>query len=236
MSTESKRRTNQTTNSESSYPPKIPKRSKKIKQHITHTKKLKSKGPWTLREQERFLEAIEKYGNSWKDVAAYIGSRNSNQCCSHAQKHFMRIRRLKAVEMRKNPETKNHVFVVVKHFYNTALIQKERILSYQHSNVTPRFEEENLLQEVEENESVNSGNKESEEQAKSMHNLKHQTTFKFYEELVKGRSETREDHKNEYIDHTPIIHPIPCLPLRFYPQTIIYPAHFNHFANYPQKH
>jgi len=227
MSKESKYRPEEPTNTKFHGPSRITRRSKMIK-------KMESQGPWTPKEQERFLEGIKRYGNSWKDVAAYVGSRNANQCCSHSQKHFMRIRRLKAEEMRNNPETKDHVFVVVKYFYNTALIQKERILSYQHRKVTPSFEEENAPQEEEESEFIDNQNKKSEELIKSTKNLRRETKLEADEDPAKDISETKKDDKDDYPHGIPILYPVPYHPIQLYSRTIICPpAHFNPFANYP---
>lgn len=48
-------------------------------------------GRWTKEEHIKFVEAILKYGNEWKDVQQYVGSRSSTQARSHAQKFFLKI-------------------------------------------------------------------------------------------------------------------------------------------------
>ena len=49
-------------------------------------------GRWHIGEHKRFLEAIIKYGNDWKKVEKHIGTRNSSQARSHAQKFFIKLK------------------------------------------------------------------------------------------------------------------------------------------------
>ena len=49
-------------------------------------------GRWTINEHKKFLEAIIKYGNDWKEVQKYIGTRSSSQARSHAQKFFIKLK------------------------------------------------------------------------------------------------------------------------------------------------
>ena len=51
-----------------------------------------SSGRWHLSEHKRFLEAIIKFGNDWKKVEKYIGTRTSSQARSHAQKFFIKLK------------------------------------------------------------------------------------------------------------------------------------------------
>jgi SHAQKYF class myb-like DNA-binding protein len=48
-------------------------------------------GRWHPEEHQRFIEALLKYGNDWKSVQRYVGSRSSTQARSHAQKFFVKI-------------------------------------------------------------------------------------------------------------------------------------------------
>ena len=50
-------------------------------------------GRWTQTEHKKFIEAILKYGNEWKNIKEFIGSRSSTQARSHAQKFFIRIKK-----------------------------------------------------------------------------------------------------------------------------------------------
>ena len=49
-------------------------------------------GRWTEDEHRRFIEAIFKYGNEWKNVQRHIKSRSSTQSRSHSQKFFMKLK------------------------------------------------------------------------------------------------------------------------------------------------
>ncbi|EPE27468.1 Homeo [Glarea lozoyensis ATCC 20868] len=42
-----------------------------------------AKGPWSENEDERLIEAVQKHGTNWSQVALAVGSRNSDQCLSH---------------------------------------------------------------------------------------------------------------------------------------------------------
>lgn len=75
-------------------------------------------GKWTEEEHQRFLKALELYGNTWKKVEAYIGTRSTAQIRSHAQKHFRRLRTQAFAEMKKNDQLENNVFIVVREYRN----------------------------------------------------------------------------------------------------------------------
>ena len=62
-----------------------------IKQNNQDNSKF-SIGRWHLGEHKRFLEAIIKFGNDWKKVEKYIGTRTSSQARSHAQKFFIKLK------------------------------------------------------------------------------------------------------------------------------------------------
>ena len=46
----------------------------------------KNEGRWSDSEHINFLKALKKWGRDWKHVAAFVRSRTSTQCRSHAQK------------------------------------------------------------------------------------------------------------------------------------------------------
>ena len=50
-------------------------------------------GRWTQEEHKKFIEAIFKHGNEWKNIKEFIGSRSSTQARSHAQKFFIRLKK-----------------------------------------------------------------------------------------------------------------------------------------------
>ena len=59
---------------------------------ISQEKSKFSSGRWHLNEHKKFLEAIIKFGNDWKKVEKYIGTRTSSQARSHAQKFFIKLK------------------------------------------------------------------------------------------------------------------------------------------------
>jgi len=75
------------------------------KKHLKRPKEAKSKhkrvnregnfncGRWQPEEHQRFIEAILKFGNEWKQVQKHVGTRSSTQARSHAQKFFVKIKK-----------------------------------------------------------------------------------------------------------------------------------------------
>jgi SHAQKYF class myb-like DNA-binding protein len=51
-------------------------------------------GRWTRDEHKKFIEAIIKFGNNWKEVQEYVNTRTSTQARSHAQKFFEKIKKI----------------------------------------------------------------------------------------------------------------------------------------------
>ena len=54
-----------------------------------------NEGRWEPDEHMRFIEAINLYGNEWKEVQKYVATRSSNQVRSHAQKFFLKLKNFK---------------------------------------------------------------------------------------------------------------------------------------------
>ena len=52
-------------------------------------------GRWTLKEHLQFLEGLDKYGIKWKKINQLIKTRTAAQIRSHAQKFFLRLKRVK---------------------------------------------------------------------------------------------------------------------------------------------
>jgi SHAQKYF class myb-like DNA-binding protein len=50
-----------------------------------------NRGRWHAEEHQRFIEGLLEYGNDWKNVQKFVGSRSSTQARSHAQKFFVKI-------------------------------------------------------------------------------------------------------------------------------------------------
>ena len=51
-------------------------------------------GRWTEEEHRKFIEGILEYGNEWKKVQQIIKTRSSTQARSHAQKFFLRVKKV----------------------------------------------------------------------------------------------------------------------------------------------
>ena len=56
------------------------------------TSNSKFSGRWTIKEHQRFIEALQIFGKNWKKVEEYVGTRNGAQIRSHAQKFFLKLR------------------------------------------------------------------------------------------------------------------------------------------------
>ena len=51
-------------------------------------------GRWAEEEHQKFIEGILEYGNEWKKVQQIIKTRSSTQARSHAQKFFLRVKKI----------------------------------------------------------------------------------------------------------------------------------------------
>ena len=75
-------------------------------------------GKWTDEEHKRFLQALDLYGNCWKKVEEYVGTRSCAQIRSHCQKYFRRLRNKTLQELKRTGQLKGKVFIVTKEYYN----------------------------------------------------------------------------------------------------------------------
>lgn len=85
--------------------------SKSVTNYIKNTNDYNT-GRWTDLEHKKFLEAILLYGNEWKKVQKYIGTRSSTQARSHAQKFFLRLKKNIKFTDEFNDPTLNTNFIV----------------------------------------------------------------------------------------------------------------------------
>lgn len=79
-------------------------------------------GRWTREEHKKFIEAIIKFGNNWKEVQEYVNTRTSTQARSHAQKFFEKIKKnntLKFFDALSSDYSEN--------FTNTTILQLHKI-------------------------------------------------------------------------------------------------------------
>lgn len=75
------------------------KKKKKNKIITLNTEEEINEGRWNPEEHTKFLEAINKFGNEWKEVQKYVATRSSNQVRSHAQKFFLKLKAFKDPEL-----------------------------------------------------------------------------------------------------------------------------------------
>jgi SHAQKYF class myb-like DNA-binding protein len=66
-------------------------------------------GRWTQEEHQRFIEAIMKHGNEWKQVQKHVGTRSSTQARSHAQKFFVKIKKTNVLDFNNIDISKNSI-------------------------------------------------------------------------------------------------------------------------------
>lgn len=115
----------------------VPKKTKKDKSH---------EGRWTAAEHRRLLEALGKFGNQWKKVCEYIGTRNPCQARSHAQKHFAKIK-ARAIRKMKAAEPKaRKIFAVTREYLNRT-VAPARLLEVP-DNVSRRARIRNCMEEM----------------------------------------------------------------------------------------
>ena len=69
-------------------------------------------GRWKSDEHQRFIDAIIKYGNNWRQVQKYVGTRSSTQTRSHAQKFFEKLKRSKIFKREKCDFSKNSLKIL----------------------------------------------------------------------------------------------------------------------------
>ena len=102
-------------------------------------------GRWSPKEHQKFIEGILRYGNEWKNVQNIIKTRSSTQARSHAQKFFLRLRKIIHQDSISSQEKifKYIIGQYDKNEYNFKLSpeQKDKLMSVIRSNL--RAEENN---------------------------------------------------------------------------------------------
>ena len=115
---------------------------KKIKPHLFNTfnynhfenliKKNFNKGRWSSDEHLKFLRAYVNFGKKYNQSQKYIGSRNSMQIRSHAQKFFLKLKTLRNDKFDfSNDNIKNlsNVFEIIKANNETNIENNEYIVN-----------------------------------------------------------------------------------------------------------
>lgn len=108
-------------------------------------------GRWTEEEHQKFIDGILQYGNEWKKVQQVIRTRSSTQARSHAQKFFLRIKKI-IQNNNVNLNDKEKIFEIIgNNIYSNILgnekrhsltkAQKEKLLSVIFSNI--KYDEKN---------------------------------------------------------------------------------------------
>jgi len=80
--------------------------------NISYNNKNYSAGRWKSDEHQRFIDAIIMYGNNWRQVQKYVGTRSSTQTRSHAQKFFEKLKRSKIFIREKYDFSKNSLKIL----------------------------------------------------------------------------------------------------------------------------
>ena len=100
-------------------------------------------GRWTEEEHQKFIDGILEYGNEWKKVQQIIKTRSSTQARSHAQKFFLRVKKIiKNNEGNFSINEKDKIFGIIinnilpnKKVESLTKNQKEKLLSAIFSNI-----------------------------------------------------------------------------------------------------
>lgn len=96
---------------------------KKTKRALDRVPEMCQGGKWTAEEHNRFLTALEIYGNTWEKVEDFIGTRSRAQIRSHAQKYFRGMRARILSKLKKTGQLKKAMFIVVREYRNYTYCQ-----------------------------------------------------------------------------------------------------------------
>jgi SHAQKYF class myb-like DNA-binding protein len=116
-------------------------------------------GRWLIDEHQRFIDGVIKYGNNWRQVQKYVGTRSGTQTRSHAQKFFEKLKRSKIFKTEKYDFSRNSLKLLHDIMANLSEKEYEQTLKKLHS-LTYRMdlksdnEESELNENVEKNENV----------------------------------------------------------------------------------
>ena len=90
------------------------------RQKRSHLKKYhphqNSNGKWTKEEQDMLLFALDVFGNNWKAIELFLGSRTDEQIRSHTQKHFSSLRRETIKRLKESNQLKGKRFLITKQY------------------------------------------------------------------------------------------------------------------------
>ena len=80
--------------------------------NINYNNKNYCTGRWKSDEHQRFIDAIIRYGNNWRQVQKCVGTRSSTQTRSHAQKFFEKLKRSKLFNKENYDFSKNSLKIL----------------------------------------------------------------------------------------------------------------------------
>jgi SHAQKYF class myb-like DNA-binding protein len=108
-----------------------------------------NQGRWLPEEHSKFIEAMYLYGNEWKRVQKYIGTRSSTQARSHAQKFFIRLKKKfsfnnDSYDDQTIQKKSDKIMSWIKEFLNLDTLNKNSKVKYK--IIYPRMEEETSIQ------------------------------------------------------------------------------------------
>ena len=92
-----------------------------------------STGRWLQDEHQRFIDGVIKYGNNWRSVQKYVGTRTSAQTRSHAQKFFDKLKRTKIFKNNNYDFSKNSLKLLHDIMKNLSNKKYNQILKKLHS-------------------------------------------------------------------------------------------------------
>ena len=113
-------------------------------------------GRWLIDEHQRFIDGVIKYGNNWRQVQKYVGTRSGTQTRSHAQKFFEKLKRSKIFKTEKYDFSRNSLKLLHDIVANLSEKEYEQTLKKLHS-LTYRVDmkSDNEDSELNENEEKN---------------------------------------------------------------------------------
>lgn len=137
-----------------------------------------STGRWGKDEHQRFIDGIIKFGNNWRLVQKYIGTRTGTQIRSHAQKFFEKLKRSKIFKKGEYDLSKNSLKLLYEIISNLSEKHQEQAtkklysLPYEINSKSNNLEKNESNDELnffnnDENSQINKNNKKEENNEKN---------------------------------------------------------------------
>lgn len=70
-------------------------------------------GRWTGEEHAAFLEGLQLYGKSWKEIQALVRTRTSDQIRTHAQKYFIKMGKKRQMQQEGQQQAQPGTFITL---------------------------------------------------------------------------------------------------------------------------